>query len=151
MDKNALIQRLDEARAKLYLALEQVDPQTELCPGWTVKDMLAHISAWDEVCVDSLRVLAAGGEPQVTVFQGFDDFNDQATLSHKDMDYDEVFQELVTNRQQFIAAIEEIPAEMLTKRFTYPWGVSGTLRGVVKILAEHEEEHAEEIEDALRR
>ncbi|MBC8507974.1 MAG: hypothetical protein ISR58_01940 [Anaerolineales bacterium] len=62
MLRQDLIQQLNDARIKLDTALENIDPQTELNPGLMVKDMLAHISAWDEVCVDSLRIHAGGEE-----------------------------------------------------------------------------------------
>ena len=149
MERDKLIQKLDEARSKLNVALEQVNPQTELSPDWTVKDMLAHIAAWDRVCVDSLRILAAGEEPQVTVTQGIDAFNDKAAASCKNMSYAEVFQEFELTRQQLKTILDEIPAKLLSVEFIYPWGVLGTVSGVVHILAEHEEEHAEEIYTVL--
>ncbi|MBC8496027.1 MAG: DinB family protein [Anaerolineales bacterium] len=146
MERDKLIQQLDQARGKLKAALEQIDPQTELSPGWTTKDTLAHISAWYEVCVKSLRVLVTGDEPQITVSQGIDAFNDEATAARNNMSFDEVLQELEANRQHFKAIIDEMPAKLLSVEFIYPWGVLGTVSGVVNILAEHEEEHVQEIE-----
>ncbi len=150
MEKEALIQQLNQAREKLSTILKQVDPQSELIPNWTIKDMLAHISAWDEVCVDSLRVLAAGGEPRVTVHQSIDAFNDDATAAYRELNYDDVLQKLEANRAQFTAIINALPEKMLTTEFTLPWGGQGTVKGIVIILAEHEEEHVEEIEALLR-
>jgi len=146
-----LLQQLDNARARLNAVLETVNPQSELNPGITVKDMLAHIAAWDEVCVDSLRLLVAGEEPPVTVTQGIDAFNDKATTSYSDFGYEEVLQKLEMNRQQFTAIIDAMPEKMLTMEYTVPWGGLGTVSGIVKILSEHEEEHADEVENIQRR
>ncbi len=143
---NQLIQQLNDARENLISALNNVDPETELSPGQTIKDMLAHISAWDEVCVDAMRVLAAGGEPRVTVLQGIDAFNDQATTAYQEFNYEKVMQKLETNRHNFVALINEFPEAMLSTEFTLPWGGVGNVRAIVKVLADHEEEHVEEIE-----
>ncbi len=143
---NQLIQQLNYAREKLISALNKVDPQSAVNPGLTIKDMLAHISAWEEVCIDALRVLTAGEEPQVTVHQGIDAFNDQATVAYQEFSYEEVIQKLATNRQNFIALINKFPEAMLTKELNLPWGGAGTVRAIVKVLADHEKEHAEEIE-----
>jgi len=53
---------------------------------------------------------------------------------------------LVPNRQHFKAIIDEMPAKLLSVEFIYPWGVLGTVSGVVNILAEHEEQQVQEIE-----
>ena len=58
--KTELISRLDVAREALRDALEGVDTEQEICPGWTVNGLLAHISGWDEYAIPWFRAVAAG-------------------------------------------------------------------------------------------
>ncbi|MEX2230105.1 MAG: maleylpyruvate isomerase N-terminal domain-containing protein [Dehalococcoidia bacterium] len=56
---------LEDGRAQLLRALDGLTPADAArpladAPGWSVADLLTHVSAWDELTARFLRALAAG-------------------------------------------------------------------------------------------
>ena len=47
--REELIQRLDKARAVLHDLLADIPPETEIYPGWTLRQFYAHLTGWDDV------------------------------------------------------------------------------------------------------
>ena len=43
-DRDVLFHRLDKARSKIEELLPKIDPHKEIYPGWTIKDLLAHMT-----------------------------------------------------------------------------------------------------------
>jgi hypothetical protein len=43
-------------------------------------------------------------------------------------------------------AVAELPAEKLAEKLVFPWGGKGTVARIVAIMAEHEREHARELQ-----
>lgn len=145
VSKFQLVDRLKETRAVLVSAIAAIDPETGITPEWTVKEVLAHIAGWDDVSTEAIRILAEGGEPQVTVPQGIDAFNQDIAEGWAGKEYQQALQDFTQSRQRFIEAIETIPEKMIMMEFTLPWGPKGTIKNIVDILAEHELEHAEQL------
>jgi uncharacterized damage-inducible protein DinB len=55
--RHFLIERLKNARQPLEDLLHQAPPDKEIYAGWTLKDLLAHISGWDHVTIEALQAL----------------------------------------------------------------------------------------------
>ena len=70
-----LIEELGKARSAMQRALSCVDRQREICPGWTVKEVLAHISGWDAVGTSTVRAHMAGEQPPALEARGIDAYN----------------------------------------------------------------------------
>ena len=112
MDKRAqLIQRLDGAREKMQAALDGADVQREVCPNWTIKQVLAHITGWDEVCIPWLRAHAKGESPGTPTARGIDAFNAKSVAAREALSYDQVLQEWESVREGFKVALGEVPSE----------------------------------------
>jgi hypothetical protein len=152
MEKKApLIQRLDEARAQMRALLAEVDPRAEIYPGWTMKEILAHIAGWDDAVAASLRAHAGGQEPGTPALEGIDAYNIQSVATRQALAYDQVVREWELAREQLKAAIDAMPAEKFDERLLVPWGGRGTIPRLVHIFAEHEEEHAAEVREIITR
>ena len=66
-----LLHRLDETRETIEKILPTIDPTLEIYPGWTIKDMLAHMTGWDDATIAALKAFLASGAPPVpTVSSG---------------------------------------------------------------------------------
>jgi hypothetical protein len=146
MDEKAkLIQQLDEARAKMRAVLEGIDTRVEIYPTWTIKEVLAHIAGWDDVSASSLRLHAGGHEPPTPAARGIDYYNAESVATRAALSYQQVVQEWELAREEFKAALLALSPEKLAEPFIFPWGPTGTVALLVRIFAEHEEEHAAEI------
>ena len=48
-----LIRQLDESRAVLCKLLADIPPETEIYPGWTLRQFYAHLTGWDDAVTSS--------------------------------------------------------------------------------------------------
>ena len=140
-----LIEELGKAQSAMQRALSRVDTRAEICPGWTVKEVLAHIAGWDEVGTSAVRAHVAGETPPPLDVQGIDAYNAHVVAGCETLTYEEVVQRWRMARRQFVHAIDEAPREKLRDRAQFPWGETGNIARLVSILVEHEREHAIEI------
>lgn len=145
-ERQRLIQQLDAAREKMRAVLADIDTQMVIYPGWTIKQVLAHIAGWDDANISSLRAHAGGEEPAAPAVRGIDFYNAQSVETREALSYEQTVKEWELARDQFKAVINEMPPEKFAERMLFPWGPTGTIARLVAIFANHEEEHAEEIQ-----
>ncbi|MFN2184904.1 MAG: maleylpyruvate isomerase N-terminal domain-containing protein [Anaerolineae bacterium] len=144
-DGERLIERLDQSRRAMQRALSSVDAQQEICPGWTTREILAHIAGWDEVGTSTVRAHSAGETPPPLEIRGIDAYNDFLVSKCEGLAYKEVVQCWRSARRELEEALTDAPPEKLRERAQFPWGETGNITRLVSILAEHEREHADEI------
>jgi len=144
-DGERLIERLDQSRRAMQRALSSVDAQQEICPGWTTREILAHIAGWDEVGTSTVRAHSAGETPPPLEIRGIDAYNDFLVSKCEGLTYEEVVQCWRSARRELEEALTDAPPEKLRERAQFPWGETGNITRLVSILAEHEREHADEI------
>ena len=140
-----LIKELGQARSEMERAVSAVDRQQEICPGWTVKEVLAHISGWDAVGIGTVKAHVAGEQPPPLAARSIDAYNAYLVAGCEALTYEEVVEDWERTRRQFEQALREAPPEMLTEQVQFPWGETGTIAWYVSILVGHEQEHAKEI------
>jgi uncharacterized protein (TIGR03083 family) len=140
-----VIQQLDQAREKVRVGLADLDPQQEVCPGWTVKHLLAHLTGWDQISRQALQSHLHGEAPAVPTASDVDAFNDRAVAQRQQLDYAAVRREWETVREQLKATLTALPPERLNKTLVFPWGTRGTIAELGLELAHHEAYHAREL------
>jgi hypothetical protein len=148
-EKKRLIQQLDQARETMQAVLADVNTQMEIYPTWTIKHVLAHITGWDEATTSSLRAHAGGEEPAAPAVRGIDFYNAQSVATREALSYEQIVKEWELAREDFKAAIDEIPEEIFNEPLLFPWGQTGTIARIVAIFSSHEEEHAKEIRELV--
>jgi hypothetical protein len=144
-EKVRLVRQLDEARAELQAALEQASAGLEVYPGWTIHQVLAHITGWDDAVTCSLRAHAGGQEPAVPAGRGIDAYNAHSVATREGLGSDRLWAEWEQAREQLKAAIDAMPAVKFQEALLLPWGQVGTIDQLVAIFRDHELEHAREI------
>lgn len=140
-----LIEQLSKDRTAMQRALSRVDTQTEICPGWTIKEVLAHISGWDALGASVVRAHLAGEQPPPLEIRGIDAYNAYLVAGCATRTYQEIVEDWRRARKEFVHALSETPLEKLKDRVQFPWGETGNIPRLVSILSEHEREHAQEI------
>jgi uncharacterized protein (TIGR03083 family) len=144
--REELIQRLAAARAVLHELLAQIPPETEIYPGWTLRQFYAHLTGWDDVVTATLRAHAAGQTPATPAVKGIDAYNAESVATRSTLDYDHIVREWRLAREQLTAALDDLPLEKLDEPVLYPWGPTGNVERMVGVLIWHEgEEHADEL------
>ena len=53
--KEKLIGWLEESHQNIEKLVSQVDQNLEIYPGWTIREILAHFTGWDDAVIASLK------------------------------------------------------------------------------------------------
>jgi hypothetical protein len=141
-EKQALLQKLENARAELEDMLPRVDPAKEIYPGWTIRQFLAHMTGWDDANIASLRAHAAGHVPATPADLGINAYNAQTVTSRQDLDLEHITKEWRLTRRTLRTIVDEMAEEKFKQPLIVPWGGTGTVTSLLEVFIEHEEEHA---------
>lgn len=126
-DKAEQLERIDEAWLRLNAFIESLTPAQLAGPtdaaGWTVKDHLAHLAAWERglACLLQRRPRheGMGVEESVYLHAGLDDLNEAIRRVTVDTPIDEVIADLRETHARVRAMIAEMPDADLQR--TYSW------------------------------
>jgi hypothetical protein len=140
-ERTFLIHRLDETRARIEDILPRIDPEAEIYPGWTIKQMLAHMTGWDDATIDSLRAHVVGRPPAVEAIRSLDEYNLSTVTSRHDLKYEQVLKEWRLTRQVLRTLIEQYPEDKFLEPVIVPWGEKASVTYLVDMFRDHEEEH----------
>jgi len=141
-DKAEAIAALEDAHKQLLTALNgiPVNKMTEPMLGdWSVKDVLAHVSSWDELEVQDLRRLGRGHVPIQAAFREDegDDWNAFLLKGRRLFSLAQVMAEFEANRQARREVLDGLP-----DAFFAPGSlVRSFCEGTVK----HDQEHAAQV------
>lgn len=147
--KSELIQQFTEAREMIRKLLAQIDPHMEIYPGWTIKEVLAHLVGWDDSTLQALQTFAANQPPLITAIRGINYHNQQTVEERKELTLDQVIREWEWVRGQLIPLIEQMSEQDFDTKIITPWGQLLSIYDVLKIMVDHEEEHAEIIRERM--
>jgi uncharacterized damage-inducible protein DinB len=150
MDREHTLDRLAETRQALHrviqgLGVEEMT-QVQVEGVWTVKDVLGHITSWEETCLEPLRRYAGGGPFQVDVIKDYVAWNDQQAARKRDIPLDVILDELKKVRQGLVDAARQLSAERWEQRVPFSWGGEGTIADVLDVFVRHELEHVHTIQ-----
>lgn len=140
-----LVAYIDGVRQEMEGVISKTNPGKEICPGWTTKEIISHISAWEIVIHKAIKAFTAGDPPYFLREQDFDRFNQEAVDFRADWSLEKVLQEWKEVRGELRATIQELDPDLLGEELVLPWGSERTLAELIEILGEHESEHMENI------
>ena len=147
--RQTLIAQMEQSRAKMLAQLDKIDMKREIYPLWTIREMLAHLSGWDDAVIESLRAFLAGREPATPAARGIDYYNAQTISTREGLDYDHIYREYIATRRTLLDLIRQMPEEKISEVNILPWGERGNLLDMIDIFAPHEEEHADDVEKII--
>ena len=152
MDKADLIQRIETGWARLQQSLDGLSEEQLHTPGvvgaWSIKDLLAHITAWQTRLIAAMYKAEKGLIPDTTGDgAAVDKLNAQWYRELKDRPFDQVWDDLDASYHQLLGRVENWPERDLfdPKRFKWLQGQPFE-RYLAGDSYEHYVEHAEQIE-----
>ncbi len=151
IDREALLAQLIHSRQVMNSTLILLEPKKEIYSEWTLKELISHIAGWDDACITSIHAHLVGQEASTPAERGINDYNAQSVLERQELSLDRIQREYEQARQEFIRLVRTMPEDKLNEPFILPWAEKGTVKDLVDIFAEHEEEHAREIQALLNR
>lgn len=120
MDRQQLLKRLDNAWSAFQESHAGLSDSQLLEPGvtgaWSVRDILAHVTTWEEEALKHLPLILKGGKPPLysVTYGGIDAFNARMTEQKKDLSLAEVLQQLEDTHRQLIGFIESTPEDQFS-------------------------------------
>ena len=143
MEKNLdlLLTEINRIRTEMGEVVKQVDKSLIIYPGWTIKEMIGHITAWEIVINKALIAYQKGDPPYFLHEQDFDVFNKEAVNRRGDWTLEKVLQEWKEVRAAVIKSIQKLKETDLTVEMVLPWGSERTVAELIEIIGEHESEH----------
>lgn len=150
MNRSELIQKLDTARNSLLAAIDgltEAEMTTQaITDSWTIKNILAHIAAWDAEAAYAIRILATEKTPhfnyRIDPKDDFREWNAQQVRKRRGMRVAQVLAELSDTRQKLIEIVEGLEESQLTWFGHVPWGWSASVEELIQVQAEHDADHA---------
>lgn len=119
MDRQQLLKRLDEAWTTFKESYAGLPDSRLTEPGvtgdWSVKDILAHTTTWEEEALKYLPLIIEGGSPPPYArFGGIDAFNARMTEQKRGLSLSDVLRQLDETHRRLINFIESVPEEQIT-------------------------------------
>lgn len=155
MDRIELLKLMQESRAELDAALAGLSEAQMVDPGvmddWSVKDILAHFTAWEAEAVTLLAQARAGKQPRaVHSAQEIDDLNARWHKENKHRSLERVLADHAGVRKQMLRQLAGCSDQDLNQ--PRPWLKGKALVEWVKTdTFEHEAEHLAHIREWKQR
>jgi hypothetical protein len=121
MTKGELLQKVEAAWAAFQASYAGLDEAQLTEPGvtgeWSIKEILAHVTTWEQEALKSLPVILKGGRlPRYSVlYGGIDAFNAQTTEQKRKLSLAVVLAEMEETHRQLLAMIQNAPEEVLAR------------------------------------
>lgn len=127
--KQEMLDLISNEWEALGAVLEPLDRKTMSQAGvestWSVKDILAHISAWEKLMIQWLEESLRGETPQRPApgesWDDLDTFNEQLYLENKDKTLDDVLQEFGEIHQVAMKIVEAMDESDLLEPDRFEW------------------------------
>jgi len=150
--KDALRQDLVEAQRGLLDALDQVGPADWLRPspneGWTVRDLLTHLTTAESGFVPTLRRMAAG-EGGVPADFDPNRWNAGQLRRRGDPPPEQLRAELESAHQAMLALLDSLDDAALDHRGHLSSGAEGSTEDNFRLVADHKRAHTADIRAAF--
>lgn len=120
MDRPQLLKKLDTAWAALNNSYAGLTDAQLMEPGvadnWSVQDILAHVTTWEEEALKYLPLIVQGGRPpRYVMYGGIDAFNAQMTEQKRGLSLSEVLRQLDETHRRVISYVQSVPEEQFTR------------------------------------
>lgn len=117
MKKEQLLNKIERAWTAFRDAYAGIPEANLIQPGvtgdWSVKDILAHVSWWEQETLKYLPIILEGGRPPryVDMYGGIDAFNAQMTELKRGLSLAEVARQLDETHHRLIEYVQAVPEE----------------------------------------
>ena len=148
-----LLYRPTESHSAIQSIIEGINLELRVYSDsdWQIRDILGHITTWDREVTKSLRAYLAGTEYFIPdLGKDETEFNKQAVKEQRRLSTQQIVAEWEQAREDFKAALSDIPLDKFPGDLLYPWGDErGSIAQLVGYMIEHDEEHRDEILKAV--
>jgi len=152
MNKDEILDALEDEREKILEAIENLSDQDLKEPGvigeWSVKDILAHLSAWEGELVKLLWQVEQGQNPSSVHFSELpvDELNAKWQEANRSRPWERVLADFEAVRKQTVRRVSELEEQDLNDPQRYSWLQGYPLwEWIANDSFKHEAEHTAQI------
>ena len=122
MTRTQLLRRLDEAWQAFkesYAGLSEAELlEGGVTEAWSVRDIVAHVTTWEEEALTFLPLILEGGRPPrySTRYGGIDAFNALMTDRKRDLPLAEVFRQADDVHRRVVELVQHVPEGHVTRQ-----------------------------------
>lgn len=158
-NKAELLDKMQSGYASFEALLASLSAEQKSTPGvngdWAIKDILAHLVAWQTRVSLRLEALGQGKEPQFELIDNdekMNDFNQATFLANRERSLSKIEEEFRASVERLHANVEKVDERDLFEAGRLAWLKGGVLwQGVAGNSYEHYEEHEPMIQAWLAR
>ncbi len=121
MDRAQLLKRLNKAWEELKASYQGLSEAELLEAGvtgtWSVRDIIAHVTWWEEEALTHLPLILAGGRPPKysVKYGGIDAFNARMTKLKSNLSLSEVLKLREQTHRRLIDFLQSVPEEQIAR------------------------------------
>lgn len=121
MTRQQLLNQLDKAWTAFKASYAGLSESQLTEPGvtghWSVKDILAHVTTWEEEALQHLPLILKGGRPPrySLKYGGIDAFNAQMTERKRRLSLSDILRQLEETHRRLVDYVQRAPAEQFTR------------------------------------
>jgi hypothetical protein len=121
MNRQQLLKQLDKAWTVFKESYAGLSDSQLTEPGvtghWSVKDIVAHVTWWEEEALQHLPLILTGGRPPrySIKYGGIDAFNAQMTEQKRGLSLSDVLRQQEETHRQLIDYVQSAPEEQFTR------------------------------------
>jgi hypothetical protein len=152
MNKEEILDQLDNSREQMLLGLEPLSDEALLQPGvlgdWTVADILVHMTAWESELVTALLQINKGNNPGrwLAAIADVEGYNAGRYAENKGRELDRIFADWHNVRLKLEEWLDSFSEDELSNGKRYRWAKNHSLgQIIIESSCEHEAEHLPEI------
>ena len=118
MKTEQILERLEHAWADFEASYAGLTDEQLMIPNvtgaWSVRDIIAHVTWWDEEALKHLPVVLEGGRPErySDKYGGIDDFNAIMTVKRSHLTLAEVLQQHAEVHAKLVEYVREAPPDL---------------------------------------
>jgi hypothetical protein len=153
VNKTSILNKLNTSYAALEEILVYMDKTQYLIegviPGWSIKDILAHITSWHYRLIKLLDAAVHNEEPAISGpanIEEMDALNAQFYQENKSLPLDKVLTDFRTSHEHIMDIVQAMPEEDLMSPHRFAWTKGSPLwQAIAGDTYEHYQEHKEQI------
>lgn len=125
MTKQQLLDKLEQAWADFKASYAGLSEAQMTEPGvtgaWSVKDILAHVTTWEEETLKNLPLILEDKPPPryANLYGGLNAFNAQMSEQKRGLSLEEVLKRLDETHRRLIEYVQNAPEEQITRETAF--------------------------------
>jgi hypothetical protein len=142
--KQVLLHRITQERGTVFQSIaflpEEQLTRRPLIGEWSAKDILGHLTAWEEEITRGIEQFRRGEQPQLLDIADVDAWNADQAHRRRDASLAQVKDEMIAVRRRLLDLVSSLPDEAFAQSGPPP-ALDPFVPAMLNAIADHDREH----------